>query len=332
MNGDMVCADQAWLRTLEARLVRRLRLEHAANVFPLGHVLTYYAIFVLLAWHGVINALWLRALLWSLLVMLNYSLSIGVMHMHAHRKLFTSRWPNRVLEFLLCFPCVHDYPSMRYVHVYLHHRYEDGPNDPTSTAGYRTGWRMLQYWVLYAPHSKWITGRALFAPDAKSIWRRLRGQFLFDAPMCMLIAVAWAGVDLHGMVSLWLVPMLIVWTNIGFFAWLTHAPATGPKINGSFNTTNRWMNLLVHNQGFHVVHHRYPGVHWTAIPGRFDLMLEVDDRLIAPYWVLLTSAWHVATPRTLRDPRYARRWKRRYLERRGSRRVRTPLLPYFGWV
>ena len=54
--------------------------------------------------------------LWALIYLLSYSLSIGVLHMHAHRKLFTARVPNRILEFLLCFPCVLSYPMMKYTH------------------------------------------------------------------------------------------------------------------------------------------------------------------------------------------------------------------------
>src|SRR5262249_53644505 len=98
-------AAQPALRRAERALERTLRLEHAANIFPLVHVVFYYLLFFCLAWRGLVEKPWLRLPLWVVLVLLNFSLSIGIMHMHAHRKLFTDERANRVLEFLLSLPC-----------------------------------------------------------------------------------------------------------------------------------------------------------------------------------------------------------------------------------
>src|SRR5262245_54809597 len=67
-------APQRHLRWLEAVLERRLGLEHGANIFPLLHILLYYALLLILAL-GVVASPWLVAPLWIALVMLNYSLS-----------------------------------------------------------------------------------------------------------------------------------------------------------------------------------------------------------------------------------------------------------------
>lgn len=331
-SEQLVRAEAPLLRRLEGLLERCLRLEHGANIFPLAHVVSYYAAFVMLAWPGVVQSLSLRIVLWCLMVIVAYSLSIGIIHLHAHRKLFTYQPLNRVLELLLCFPALNCYPMMRYVHVHLHHRFDDGPGDPTSTTAHRTGWCVLLYWARYSFRCKWLTLRALTARDAKPEWRRMRGQFFFDTLACTVIVDVWACFDWQRVLLLWLLPMVIVSVNIGFFAWLTHAPTFAGRTDHYFNTTNRWMNLLIHNQGYHLVHHRYPSVHWTAIPEHLDVMLEVDDRLIVPYWVLMPSAWHAASERTLRNEEYARSWKRRYRELRGVRRHRLRMLPYFCWI
>jgi hypothetical protein len=81
-------APQAHLRQLERALERGLSLEHGANVFPLLHVLGYYLVLVTLAGRWLTSP-WLVAPLWVALVLLNYSLTIGILHLHAHRKLFT---------------------------------------------------------------------------------------------------------------------------------------------------------------------------------------------------------------------------------------------------
>src|SRR5215831_14428843 len=103
-------AAQPALRWAERALERVVRLEHAANIFPLVHVACYYTLFFCLAWRGLVETPWLRLPLWVALVLLNFSLSIGIMHMHAHRKLFTDERANRVLEFLLSLPCCLSYP------------------------------------------------------------------------------------------------------------------------------------------------------------------------------------------------------------------------------
>lgn len=309
-----------------------LRLEHPANLFPLAHVVGYYATFITLLLPGMAESAWARCVLWSILVTANYSLSIGVIHIHSHRKIFTRQLPNRVLEFLLTFPSLNSYPMMRFVHVYLHHKHEDGPDDPTSTIPYRNGARIFLYWLIYSCHCMWITRGALFSRDAKPIWRKMRLQFCVDTVLPVMIATAWAYFRPLQVLYLWLCPLVVVWVNIGFFAWLTHAPAYSGPINGSLNTVNRWMNIFIHNQGFHTIHHRYPAIHWTEIPEHLDMMLDVDDRLIVSYWVLLPSAWHVATSRTLRNESFARAWKQRFLKCRENRTIRNSFIRYFSWI
>lgn len=317
---------------VERLLEVRMRLEHAANVFPLFHVVCYYAIFLLLVVPGAVNALWLQSALWIALVLLNFSLSIGIQHMHAHRRLFTARVPNRVLEILLCFPCVTSYPMMKYVHVYLHHKYQDAPPDPTSTRGRERGVRAVLYWLTYSFVAQGATIKGLYAKDAAPVWRDLRAQHVVDN--LAVIAIAWVLIFALPERMLWVyaVPMALVLVNIGYFAWLTHGPCPGAGPAGSLNTVNRWMNFFIHNQGYHYIHHRYPGVHWTRIPDHLDLMKEVDDRLIVPYWVTLNTAWRILLPRLFHSPDYGARWKARYDALKAEGTSRLAWLPYFSWV
>ena len=92
------------------------------------------------------------------------------------------------------------------------------------------------------------------------------------------------------------------------------------------------MGFLVHNQGYHHVHHRYPGIHWTEIPSRLDDMLQVEPQKIVPYWVTLQSCWRLGRPARFFDHCFGEDWQRRYLARRQSGRVRLRWLPYFAWI
>ena len=221
---------------------------------------------------------------------------------------------------------------MRYVHVYLHHVYQDGPRDPTSTRGAESGWRAVHYWLTYSFVAQAATIRGLFAPDAARIWREMRVQHVVDNLTVILAGWFLIFMDPPRMVFVYLLPMLLVLVNIGYFAWLTHGPCTGQGVNASLNTVNRWLNFFIHNQGYHFIHHRYPGVHWTRIPEYFRLMKEVDERLIVPYWVTLHTAWRIVLPLRFHDQRYGVRWKERYAERLAAGRTRLRCLPYFGWI
>lgn len=331
MNGP-VTVQNKWLSWLDMFLRKRLKLESGANVIPLGHVVIYYWLFLSLAIPGVVTSPWSFAVLWLLMISLNYSLSIGILHLHAHRKIFTSPALNRILEFLLCFPSVLSYPMMFHIHVKLHHRYENDAKDPTTTAGYEKGWRAVWYWVRYAYVCQRGTIKGLFGNDLTEQQRRLRNQYLIDTLGTIALIDMYFLFEPWRMLGLWLLPFIIVSINIGFFAWLTHGPARQDKINASINTTNNWQNILLHNQGYHLIHHLYPGVHWTQIPSKLDAMLEVDDDLIVPYWVLLPSAWRNAHPASLYNERYGRQWKIDYLQKKKANKTRISWFPYFGWI
>ena len=118
-----------------------LGVEHGANLGPLLHVACYFGTFALLVVPGAVVAWPVRAALWVLVTLLNYSLSIGVMHMHCHRKLFSVAAPNRLVELLLCFPSLLTAADMTVLHVHHHHKHNDGPDDVTSTIGCERGVR-----------------------------------------------------------------------------------------------------------------------------------------------------------------------------------------------
>ncbi|MCB9610452.1 MAG: fatty acid desaturase [Alphaproteobacteria bacterium] len=311
---------------------RVLRLEHGANCGPLLHVACYYTFLTVAAWPSLVTHPALRAGLWVLVVLLNYSLSIGIMHMHAHRRLFSDARLNRAMDLLLCLPAGGSYTTMLYSHVLMHHRYLDGPEDPTTTRGAGGGWPMLRYWLGYAMGCTRATGRFLSTPEAQGPWIKLRRQHQVDRSAFVLMQSIWFVLDPITMLTFGLVPALLCHLNVGYFAWLTHGPAGDGPINGSLNTVNNWMGLFVFNQGYHAVHHAHPGVHWSRIPDHLDMMEEVEDDYIVPYWVTFTSAWRGLRPHGYCDPRFGRRWKARLADRRRSGRARLSWLPYFSWI
>jgi fatty acid desaturase len=318
------------LARAERFLEKSLKLEHGANVFPLFHVFFYYSFFLILAVPWLVQWLPLKIVLWILLVLLNYSLTIGIMHMHSHRPLFTSPRRNRVLELLLCFPSCVAFPVVKYSHAYIHHTFDNGPKDFTSTHGYESGWRAVWYWTRYSWLVTIKTGQGLFARDARPCWRRMRAQYVLDILTTICLFGIYFFFRPKGTLYFYALPLFVTHVSCGYFAWLTHAPAKEGPFNGSVNTVNNFMGLFIHNQGYHAVHHRYPGIHWTDIPDALELMLEVEDPYIVPYWVVLPSAIRILRPAAFLNHRFGKKWKRRYQKRQGRIRLRS--LPYFSWI
>jgi sn-1 stearoyl-lipid 9-desaturase len=323
----------AWITWCEDTAGRTLRLERGCNVGLLVHVVLYYVLFAALVCPGLIGSIVLRGPLWLILLFLNYSLTIGVLHMHAHRPLFTSRLGNRILDLLLCVPSLLTSTEMIVFHVGQHHRYENAPGDPSTTLGYERGWRAVRYWVLFGLWVRTVTFRAVFGSRARPAYRAFRRRFALELAVGTLaVASLTAAAPLAATVC-WYVPYAITHVTSGYFAWLTHAPAGEPRTrDGSINTVNNVLGFFVFNQGYHQVHHAHPGIHWSEIPDHLDVLLEVDSRYIVSYWVTLNTAWRILVPDRFREPAYGEDWKRRYGERRRQGTVRLHGLRHFAWI
>ena len=322
-----------FLCTLERLLRTLLRLEHGANVLPLGHIVCYLSLLAFTL-TGVIPLAPLAVIpTVILLTLLNYSLTIGVLHMHTHRPLFVRALPNRLVDILCCLPSWLSAAEMRTVHVVNHHRYNDGPGDVTSTAGYERGGRALWYWLRYGTIVRNFTMRHLFAADPTASRMSRRRSFLLDITLVLsIVIILTIAVPQRMLVFYWL-PCVVTQISAGYFAWLTHAPARGRgEASSAINSVSNILNFFIFNQGYHTVHHAYPGIHWTQIPDRLHSMLGVDSDTIVPYWVTLNTAWRIVAPQRFRDARFGAAWQARLRRRLEEGSVRARALPWFAWI
>ncbi len=326
-------ARSKYLGAFERAAARALRLEHPANVYPLLHVAFYYGFFALLLWPGALVSRPLRAAVWLLVVLLNYSLSVGVLHMHAHRKVLLVGAGNRLLEILCCFPSLMTCSEMLIFHVGHHHANDNGASDVGSTIPYARGWRAVWYWLRYSVVVRFFTVRQIYGAHAQRKYAAHRVRFALDLGLAVSAVVLLTVRSPGAMLVCWYLPSLVTRVTGGYFAWLTHAPA-GPQgsMDGSINNVNNWMGFFIFNQGYHQVHHCYPGIHWTDIPDRLDVMLQIDPQYIVPYWVTLHSVWRIRNCEFFRNRSFGERWQARYREKLARRRVRLSWCPHFAWI
>ncbi|WP_225728268.1 MULTISPECIES: fatty acid desaturase [unclassified Nocardia] len=314
---------------------RVFKLEHPANIGPLLHIVGWLALLAFGLFVPAATEWYLAVPLIILLTLANFSLTIGVLHMHTHRPLFVSRRANRVVDLMCCLPATLTAAEMREVHVLNHHRFNDGPGDVTSTEGRDSGLRAVWYWFRYGTVVKSHTVRMIFAANPSDNRRKRRYQFIIDLTLTLAVAVGICYVaGWERFLLFWFVPFLITQVNSGYFAWLTHAPARGyaDDPSKSLNTAGNILNFFIFNQGYHSVHHRYPGVHWSQIPEKLDFMRQVDAGVVVPYWMTINSAWRVALPGGFLDASYGERWKAKLEKRIEEGTVRARYLPWFAWI
>ncbi|WP_194824767.1 fatty acid desaturase [Nocardia sp. XZ_19_231] len=314
---------------------RVFKLEHASNVGPLLHVALWMGMTSAALFVPGTSAWYLAVPLIIVLSLLNLSLTIGVMHMHTHRPLFVSKFPNRVVDILCCLPGNLTAAEMREVHVLNHHRFNDGPGDVTATTGMDKGIGALWYWVRYGMVVKIHTVRTVFAADPAPRRRKTRHQFIFDlAVYAVVIGSVWYVAGFEKFVLFYWVPFLITQVNAGYFAWLSHAPARGftDEPSTSLNNAGNILNFLIFNQGYHSVHHRYPGIHWSQIPDKLDYMRDVNPGVIVPYWMVAQSGWRLVVPGGFLNEGYGNKWKARLETRLEAGTVRSRFLPWFAWI
>jgi fatty acid desaturase len=335
-NTGTPVAPTAQAKSEQAPFSRRvLKLEHPANIGPLLHIACWIGLLAVgLLVPGATN--WYLAVpLIATLALLNLSITIGVLHMHTHRPLSVSRRVNRVIDVLCCMPGALTAADMREVHVLNHHRYNDGPGDITSTEGREHGLRAVWYWIRYGVVVKNHTVRTIFAANPSPSRRKRRYQFLLDFTLIVaLISATECITDTTRFTLFFWIPFIVTQVNSGYFAWLTHAPARvfDDDPSKSMNTVGNWLNFFIFNQGYHSVHHRYPGIHWSQIPDKLDFMRQVEPDVVVPYWMVLTSAWRLVVPGGFLDATYGERWKAKLEKRIEEGSVRSRYLPWFAWI
>jgi fatty acid desaturase len=255
--------------------------------------------------------------------------------LHGHRPLFVSPLLNRVMDVLCCLPAGVTAADMREQHVIHHHRFNDGPQDISCTEGYEHGPRAIWYWIRHHGRVKMFTLRTVFAANPSRERRKRRFQAVFDYTLFLVLVGVLALVsDFPRFMLFVAIPYAVTLVCTGYFAWLTHAPARGfeDDPSKSMNNVNNILNFLTFNQGYHSVHHRYPGIHWSQIPDKLDFMRQVQPAVIVPYWMTPISAWRLVAPSRFLDAAYGEQWKSKLEKRLKNGSVRARYLPWFAWI
>ncbi len=197
---------------------------------------------------------------------------ILMLHCTMHRPFIKRRrWLTRFiplsLSFLVGIPCGY----MEH-HVGMHHPENNLPDDLSSTMAFQRD--RFTHFLRY--FGRFFFGIYLELPlyfvrkkRTRLAWRAMPMEFVHLAVMGAALALNWRAALCCLVVPFVLVRFMMMAGNWGQHAFIDPA-APGDSVRNSINCINSRYNTIAFNDGYHIVHHEKPALHWTEMPAFFD--------------------------------------------------------------
>lgn len=251
-------------------------LRYRADIRTLIFVAIYF---------GLVAVQWIYApkellLAIPLLVLTCFFSFFGAVATHntIHAPVFHQRWLNRLFQVVLTLTYGH--PVSAYVpgHNLSHHKYTQSRKDVMRTTKVRYRWNLLNL-LLFQPR----VVRDILPADMryfKAMYRRNPPWFrqmilesvVFLGTMAALLVLDWQKFLLYV-----LIPHQYAAWGIVTMNFLQHDGCDeDSEYNDSRNFVGKVVNWFTFNNGFHSIHHKHAGLHWSLTP-------EAHAREIAPF-------------------------------------------------
>jgi hypothetical protein len=202
-------------------------------------------------------------------IFLGYGARYGLMlHATGHRPLFKReyQWMWQYLPWVLGPWLGHTPTSFSAHHMWMHHAENNMLGDHSTTLPYKRDsfLQFVHYWarfffmgLIHTPRYLALRGRGKIA------WRLMLGELAWIGMVAVAFYVNWAAA---------LLTLVVPWFMM---RWLMMA---GNFAQHAFVDVNAGYNEKAYNDGYHIVHHERPALHWSEMPGWFEDHL---DKMIA---------------------------------------------------
>ncbi len=199
-------------------------------------------------------------------------------HNTIHSPVFHQRWANRLFQVVLTLTYGH--PVSAYVpgHNLSHHKYTQSSKDVMRTTKVQFRWNLINL-LLFQPR----VVRDILPADMryfKAMYRRNPPWFrqmilesvVFLGSMAALLVLDWQKFILYV-----LIPHQYAAWGIVTMNFLQHDGCDeNSEHNHSRNFVGKLVNWFTYNNGFHSIHHKHAGLHWSLTPA-------AHAREIAPF-------------------------------------------------
>ncbi|MFO0321540.1 MAG: fatty acid desaturase family protein [Bacteroidota bacterium] len=215
------------------------------------------------------------------LVLIYYGFNFGflsgsfilMLHLTSHRPLFKKKYSilNNIIPWMIG-PFFGETPESYFAHhLGMHHAEDNMPSDLSSTMKYQRDSFVdfMKYYLNFI-----VYGLFDLAVYLKSKNRaKIRKNFIVGEFSFWIIAIALLFFNLKASLFIFVIPVFLVRFLMMAGNWGQHAfiDKNNPKNNytNSINCINVRYNHTCFNDGYHIVHHLKPAMHWLDLPGEF---------------------------------------------------------------
>lgn len=199
----------------------------------------------------------------SIVIFIPRLLLTTFVHNHSHLSTFHLKKANQIFEIILFLLCGMMSGKFRLHHNIGHHKdYLDAKNDPSR-------WVYLSGKVMPRPVYilRYYFTHTYFSIKYGLTYRKLLNEYVMQQMLVLLVVAGLCYVKPVATLCYFLMPMTLAWLT---FISMTYDDHVGlfedNPLQASFTKTNKYINLFVFNNGYHLAHHLKPGLHWSELP------------------------------------------------------------------
>lgn len=217
---------------------------------------------------------WVLAIPYFYVSQLYFKGRFGLMfHCICHRKFFKKsyQWAFTYITWIICPLFGHAPEGYFSHHIGMHHIENNLPDDASSTMHYRRDSvrGFLRYFLNFIVSGVVETIMYLYNRKKKKLYQRLTvGEYVY-----MAFCIAMCFVNLKATLMVFVVPLFFARLVMMLGNWTQHAfvdpTDPGNLYTSSINCINTNYNKICWNDGYHIIHHLKPGIHYTEMPGEF---------------------------------------------------------------
>ncbi|KAF5574202.1 hypothetical protein FPCIR_13699 [Fusarium pseudocircinatum] len=257
----------------------RSGMRHNEDIRCIVSTFLFFLVFVI-TWHYFSSPLaggWVSLTLWLSLFQLSFMGAVTT-HNAIHLPVFWSRnWNN---FYQICLSLQYGGAVTVFIpgHNLSHHKYPQQARDVMRTTKVRYSWNLLNgllfFWHVVLSGNK--DDKLYFEAQARLnrpiVRQRRREEIAVWGTTAVLILIDW-----RRWIWFALLPQFYAKYCILSLNFLQHDGCDmSSKYNFARNFTGITLNYLCFNNGYHTVHHLYPGLHWSVLP-------EKHQELIGPH-------------------------------------------------
>ena len=208
------------------------------------------------------------------------AISVAIIaHNHNHVPLWRSRFLNIATDYWLTL--FYGFPAFGWIptHNKNHHHLNNKQGDYTIT------WRISEknniFTLLSYPTVSSYFQQKPIANHLKSLWRSDRKRFGLAASQYALLGIYYAAALIWNWkkaVLFIVIPHQVSLFSILIFNYVQHVHTDEESEFSHSRNFTGGINLMLFNNGFHTIHHKSPGIHWSKTPAA---QKEIEH-LIAP--------------------------------------------------